>query len=129
MEPTTTHIVVLITTSSRQEAEAIGKVLVESKLAACVNISVGVTSLFRWQGAIEHQEEVLMLVKSRSDLLPSIIEVVKRLHSYAVPEVVALPIFAGSPDYLAWVNESLRRTPRGSPEVTSHGDPASPSLG
>jgi len=109
MEPTTTHIVVLITTISKQEAEAISKVLVESRLAACVNISVGVSSLFRWQGAIEHQEEVLMLVKSRSDLLPSIIEVVKRLHSYTVPEVVALPILAGSPDYLAWVDESLRR--------------------
>ena len=108
MESTTTYIVVLIATSSRQEAEAIGKVLVESRLAACVNISIGVTSLFRWQGAIEHQEEVLMLVKSRSDLLPSITEVVKRLHSYTVPEVVALPILAGSPDYLAWVNESLR---------------------
>lgn len=108
MEPTTTHIVVLITTSSGQEAEVIGKALVESRLAACVNISTGVRSLFWWQGAIEHQEEVLMLVKSRSDLLPSIIEIVRGLHSYTVPEVVALPILAGSPDYLAWVDESLR---------------------
>lgn len=111
MEPTMTYIVVLITTSSEQEAEAIGKALVESRLAACVNISTGVRSLFWWQGAIEHQEEVLMVVKSRSDLLPSVIEVVKRLHSYTVPEVVALPILAGSPDYLAWVDESLRSTP------------------
>jgi periplasmic divalent cation tolerance protein len=111
MEPTMTHIVVLITASSEQEAEAIGKVLVESRLAACVNISAGVRSLFRWQGAIEQQEEALMLVKSRSDLLPSMIDVVKSLHSYTVPEVVALPILAGSPDYLAWVDESLRQTP------------------
>ena len=111
MEPTTTHIVILITTISKQEAEAISQALVESRLAACVNISAGVRSIFRWQGAIEHQEEVLMLVKSRSDLLPSIIEVVKRLHSYTVPEVVALPILDGSPDYLAWVDESLRQTP------------------
>ena len=108
MEPPIVHIVVFITTSSRQEAEAIGQVLVESRLAACVNISAGVRSLFQWQGAIEHQEEVLMLAKSRSDLLPSIIEVVKRLHSYTVPEVVALPILAGSSDYLAWVDESLK---------------------
>lgn len=110
MESTPTHIVVLITASSGQEAEAIGKALVESRLAACVNISAGVCSLFWWQGAIERQEEVLMLVKSRSDLLPSVIEVVKGLHSYTVPEVVALPILAGSHDYLTWVDESLRST-------------------
>ncbi len=108
MEPAATHIIVLITTSSRQEAEAIGKTLIESRLAACVNIVAGVSSLFRWQGAIEHQEEVLMLVKSRTDCLPSIIEAVKRLHTYTVPELVALPILAGSPDYLAWIDESLR---------------------
>jgi periplasmic divalent cation tolerance protein len=111
MESTITHIVVLITTSSKQEAEVIGKALVESRLAACVNISVDVCSLFRWQGAIERQEEALMMVKSRSDLLPSIIEAVKGLHSYTVPEVVALPILAGSSDYLTWVDESLRQTP------------------
>ena len=111
MESTITHIVVLITASSRQEAETIGQALVQSRLAACVNISAGVSSLFWWQGAIERQEEALMLVKSRSDLLPSIIEIVKALHSYTVPEVVALSILAGSPDYLAWVDESLRQTP------------------
>ncbi|MDE2059023.1 MAG: divalent-cation tolerance protein CutA [candidate division NC10 bacterium] len=111
MESTPTHIVVLITASSRQEAEVIGKALVESRLAACVNISAGVYSLFWWQGAVERQEEVLMLVKSRRDLLSSIIEIVKGLHSYSVPEVVALPILAGSADYLAWVDESLQQTP------------------
>jgi periplasmic divalent cation tolerance protein len=111
LEPTSTYIVVFITTSSRQEAETIGKALIESRLAACVNIiSAGVSSLFWWQGAIERQDEMLMLVKSRSDLLPSIIELVKGLHSYAVPEVIALPIVAGSSDYLTWVDESLRQT-------------------
>ncbi|CBE69843.1 MAG: divalent-cation tolerance protein CutA [Candidatus Methylomirabilis oxygeniifera] len=109
MEPNSTHIVVFITTSSKQEAETIGKALIESRLAACVNIiSAGVHSLFWWQGVIERQDEMLMLVKSRSDLLPSIIELVKELHSYTVPEVIALPIVAGSPDYLTWVDESLR---------------------
>lgn len=106
IEPTR-HIIVLVTTSSQQEAATIGKALVESRLAACVNVLTGVDSLFRWQGLIEHQDEVLMLVKSRSDLLPSLIESIKRLHSYTVPEVVALPILAGSPDYLAWMDESL----------------------
>ncbi len=112
MEPKSRHIVVLITVSSRQEAETIGKALIESRLAACVNIiSAGVHSLFWWQGVIERQDEMLMLVKSRSDLLPSIIELVKELHSYTVPEVIALPIVAGSPDYLTWVDESLQQLP------------------
>lgn len=103
----TTHIVVLVTASSMKEAETIGRGLVENRLAACVNICTGVRSFFRWQGAIEEQEEVLMLVKSRSDLLPAILAAVKRLHSYTVPEVIALPVLAGSPDYLAWIDESV----------------------
>ena len=111
MESTTTHIVVVITTSSKQEAETIAGALVESRLAACVNIiSSGVCSLFWWQGAIERQDEVLMVVKSRSDLLPSVIEVVKGLHSYTVPEVIALPILGGSPDYLMWMDRSLQQS-------------------
>ena len=101
------HIVVLITTSSMAEAQAIGRALVEGRVAACVNIVPGLRSLFRWQGTIEEQEETLMLVKSRREYLPSILEIVKRLHSYTVPEVIALPILAGSSDYLAWIDESV----------------------
>jgi periplasmic divalent cation tolerance protein len=89
------------------EAQAIGRALVEERIAACVNIVPGLRSLFRWQGTIEEQEETLMLVKSRSDYLPSILDTVKRLHSYTVPEVIALPILAGSSDYLAWIDESI----------------------
>ena len=105
---TMSHIVVLVTATSMGEAEAIGRALVEGRMAACVNISAAVRSLFRWQEKIEEQEEVLLIVKSRRDLLPSIIEAVKRLHSYTVPEVIALPILDGSPDYLAWIDESVR---------------------
>jgi len=107
MDTRSSHIVVLITTSSTDEAQVIGRALVEGRLAACVNIAPGVRSLFRWQGKVEEQEEALMVVKSRSELLPSIIEAVKRLHSYTVPEVIALPILAGSQDYLAWIDESV----------------------
>ena len=107
MDEKTAHIVVLITTSSMAEAQAIGRALVEERIAACVNIVPGLRSLFRWQGTIEEQEETLMLVKSRSDYLPSILDTVKRLHSYTVPEVIALPILAGSSDYLAWIDESV----------------------
>ena len=107
MDQKSDHIVVLITTSSASEAQAIGRALVEGRLAACVNVTSGLRSLFRWQGKIEEQEEALMVEKSRSELLPSIIEAVKRLHSYTVPEVIALPIVAGSSDYLAWIDESV----------------------
>ncbi len=107
MDEKTGHIVVLITTSSMAEAQVIGRALVEERIAACVNIVPGLRSLFRWQGTIEEQEETLMLVKSRSEYLPSILDTVKRLHSYTVPEVIALPILGGSSDYLAWIDESV----------------------
>ena len=107
MDEKTGHIVVLITTRSMAEAQVIGRALVEGRVAACVNIVPGLRSLFRWQGTIEEQEETLMLVKSRGEYLPSILEIVKRLHSYTVPEVIALPILGGSSDYLAWINESV----------------------
>ena len=107
MDEKTGHIVVLITTISMAEAQVIGRALVEGRVAACVNIVPGLRSLFRWQGTIEEQEETLMLVKSRSEYLPSILDTVKRLHSYTVPEVIALPILAGSSDYLAWIDESV----------------------
>src|SRR3972149_649032 len=107
MDEKTAHIVVFITTSSMAEAQAIGRALVEERIAACVNIVPGLRSLFRWQGTIEEQEETLMLVKSRSEFLPSILDTVKRLHSYTVPEVIALPVLGGSSDYLAWIDESV----------------------
>jgi len=107
MEQRSAHVVVFITASSSDEARSIATALVERRLAACVNIAPGVRSLFRWQGKVEDQEEVLMVVKSRGDLLPSIIEAVKELHSYSVPEVIAIPILAGSPDYLHWLDESV----------------------
>jgi periplasmic divalent cation tolerance protein len=91
------------------EAQVIGRALVENRSAACVNIVPGLRSLFRWQGAIEDQEETLMLVKSRAERLPFIVETVKELHSYSVPEVIALPIIGGSSDYLAWIDESVVR--------------------
>jgi len=107
MEQSPAHVVVLITASSSHEARTIGKTLVERRLAACVNIAQGVRSIFRWKGEIEDQEEALMVVKSRADLLPSIIEAVRQVHSYTVPEVIAIPILAGSTDYLAWLDESV----------------------
>ncbi len=77
-------------------------------MAACANVLPGVRSIFRWEGKISDEREVLLLLKTRSDLFDRLAETVKRLHTYQVPEIVALPIEFGSPDYLAWIRESTR---------------------
>jgi periplasmic divalent cation tolerance protein len=100
------EIIVLITASSRDEAGSIGTALVDERLAACVNIVPEVRSLFFWDGRMQDEREVLLIVKSRLPLMDRLIARVKSLHSYTVPEVIALPIIAGSPDYLAWLQEA-----------------------
>jgi len=100
------HIVVFITTVDKKQAEAIASALVERSIAACVNIVEGIDSLFRWQGKVDRQKECLMIVKSRKALMPKLIKLVKSLHSYDVPEIIALPIIAGEKKYLEWLDES-----------------------
>lgn len=102
------EIVILITASSEKEAQAIAESLVEERLAACVNLVRGVESIFRWQGKISREQEVLMVVKTRGDLFVPLSARVRALHSYSVPEVIALPILEGSEDYLSWLRESTR---------------------
>jgi periplasmic divalent cation tolerance protein len=97
-------IVVLITTGSKEEAHKIAELLVNGKKAACVNIVPGVDSVFRWKGKIDSARESLLLVKTKKSLFPEIVELVKRMHSYEVPEIIALPIIGGSEDYLKWLN-------------------------
>jgi periplasmic divalent cation tolerance protein len=99
------YVIVLITTSSYDEAHKIADALVVQRKAACVNIVPKVNSLFRWKGKIEEAEESLMVVKTRAKLFPEVMDLVKSIHSYEVPEVIALPILQGNPDYLAWLNE------------------------
>jgi periplasmic divalent cation tolerance protein len=102
------YIVVLVTTPSKQEAENIAQSLLEAKLIACANIVGPVASHFHWAGKIEHAEEFLVLMKSRLDLFEQITEKVKKLHSYEVPEIIALPIVSGSKGYLNWLGNSLQ---------------------
>ena len=102
------YIVVLVTTSSKQEAENIVQQLLEQKLIACGNIVGPVTSHFHWQGKIDRAEEFLVLMKSRSDLFEKISDAVGKLHSYEVPEVLSLPLVAGSKGYLGWLGASLK---------------------
>ena len=97
------RVVVLITAGS-EEAHEIAKLLVKEKKAACVNIVPGMDSLFRWQGKIDLARESLLLVKTKASLLPEIIGLVKKIHSYAVPEIIALPIIDGSEDCLKWLD-------------------------
>jgi periplasmic divalent cation tolerance protein len=96
-------VVVLVTCPNRQVGETIGRTLVEERLAACANVIPGVTSIYRWQGKVCQDREVLLLIKTRRSRFAALTCRVQTLHSYAVPEIVALPLFAGSPPYLAWV--------------------------
>ena len=102
------YIVVLVTAKDYTEAETISRQLLAEKLIACANIVEDVKSLFWWKGKIDEAAEVLLTAKSRADLFPDLCAMVKKYHSYSVPEVVSLPITDGNPDYLKWIDESCR---------------------
>jgi len=101
------NIVILITCANKRQAERIAKHLVKQKLVACVNIVDKIKSIFWWQKRIDSADEVLLIAKSKKSSLNKVTRLGKSLHSYQVPEVIALPIVAGSRDYLNWLNESL----------------------
>jgi periplasmic divalent cation tolerance protein len=103
-------IVVLVTAASARQAGLIGRALVRAELAACVNIVPGIRSIFRWEGKVSEEREVLLIMKSRADLFGRLAAQVKRLHSYQVPEVIAFPIVYGTDDYLAWIEKSTRKS-------------------
>ena len=99
------YCLIYITTGDEAEARKIGRTLMEEKLVACVNFRP-IKSIFWWEGKIEEDEEVAILVKTRAELADRVIERVKELHSYEVPCIVSLPIEKGSPDFLQWIEES-----------------------
>ena len=97
-------IVVLITAPSLQAGQDIAHLLVESKLAACVNILPAVHSIYSWKGSIQSDEEVLLLAKSRAELFADrLLPAIKAAHPYQVPEIIALPVLMGLPAYLDWI--------------------------
>lgn len=102
-------VIVFITTASEDEASAIGRAVVSQRLAACTNILALKKSIFEWEGKICEESEFLMIVKSRLDLFEELSVVVKGLHSYKVPEIVAVPMITGSPEYLNWVMQNTRK--------------------
>jgi periplasmic divalent cation tolerance protein len=101
-------IVVLVTASSSEEAAQLAQAMVNERVAACVNIVPGLSSIYRWQGRVETADEVLLIVKTARHLLPAVTRLVQSLHSYTVPEVIALPIVGGAAPYLDWLAEQVR---------------------
>ncbi len=98
--------VVLVTTSAREEAEAIAQNLVESKLAACVSF-MPINSIYTWQGKVNKDEEWQLLIKTDLSKFESLAARIKELHSYEVPEIIALPLVAGFAPYLAWISQQV----------------------
>jgi periplasmic divalent cation tolerance protein len=101
-------MIVYITAPNRDEALTVAAALVEERLAACANMIEGMTSLFWWQGQVQRENEVSLILKTRADLLDAVKARVGELHSYAVPCVVAWPIADGNEDFLEWVREQTR---------------------
>lgn len=96
-------IMVFITAKDMEEAKSLSDGLIGSNLAACVNIVESVTSVFKWEGKVSKNKEVLCIAKSRSELFPQIEKKVKEIHSYEMPEIIAVPVVAGSKEYVEWV--------------------------
>jgi periplasmic divalent cation tolerance protein len=104
------HIVIFITASSKKEANKIAQHLLKNKLAACVNIIDKMESFFWWQGKIDKAKETLLIVKSHKSKFHRIVKLVKSIHSYEVPEIIALPVVSGEKRYLRWLNASIRKS-------------------
>ena len=99
-------LVVLVTCPTQRIARNLAQTLVERRLAACVNVIPGLTSIYRWEGKICRDPETLLLIKTQQMRLPALTRLVKALHPYSVPEVLALPVAGGSVTYLSWVHNS-----------------------
>ncbi len=102
------YTVLFITVSNTEEAQQIANLLLNHKKAACVNIVPRVSSLFWWQNNIDSAQESLLMVKTKTSLLDGIVTLVKQIHSYDVPEIIALPIVGGNQDYLDWIGKEVK---------------------
>ena len=101
-------VLVLSTVARREDAERIAGTLVEERLAACVNVVPGVASIYRWKGAVEREDELLLVIKSRAERMEDLAARLRALHPYEVPEMIILPIAGGHPPYLDWLARSVR---------------------
>ena len=102
------YIVLFITTTTTEEAQRISSMLLNQKKAACVNIVPKVSSLFWWQDKLDSAQESLLIVKTKTILLNEIVTLVREIHSYDIPEIIALPIAGGNQDYLDWIGKEVK---------------------
>jgi len=102
------RVLVLSTVARAEDAERIARALVERRLAACVNVVAAVSSVYRWRGKVESDEERLLLIKTRAERFEALLETLVALHPYELPEAIALPIEAGHQPYLDWLDESVK---------------------
>jgi periplasmic divalent cation tolerance protein len=103
--------IVLCTVPDTATGEILGRQLVEAGLAACVNLIPGLTSIYRWQGRLQQDAEVLMLIKTRHDRFGALSAALRQAHPYELPEIIAVPLSAGLPAYLDWLNQTLDPNP------------------
>lgn len=99
------YIVVFVTVASRKEAKQISRKILEKKLAACVNIISSISSQYWWKGKIDSSKEFLLIIKTKKELFSKLKDSIKKVHSYTVPEIIALPIVSGNVEYLNWIDE------------------------
>lgn len=108
--PTDDYIIVLTTCNSSEVASSIAEVLVSNKLAACVNIINNVESVYQWQGKIERDKEILLIIKTRQSLFSQLEQTIQENHDYELPEIIAVPIEAGEQKYLNWIQSATLAT-------------------
>jgi len=101
-------IVLFITTANTDEAQRIAKVLLNERKAACVNIVPRISSLFWWQDKLDSAQESLLIIKTKASVLNEIVRLVREIHSYDIPEIIALPIIGGNQDYLEWMGKEIK---------------------
>lgn len=101
-------IIIFVTASNSQEAEKVADILLAERKAACVNILSGVNSKFWWKGKIDSAEENLLIIKTRKSLFNEVVSRVKAVHSYEVPEIIAMPIISGNNEYLHWIKDEVK---------------------
>lgn len=100
---------VYMTAGSKEEARTVGEALIQSKLAACINIIENMNSIFMWQGKVEDDAEVVVIAKTTAERVPALIEKVKAVHSYDCPCIVCLPITDGNPEFLDWIGREVKQ--------------------
>lgn len=101
------EVVIFVTVAAEEEARGIAERLLNQRKVACVNVVPKVDSMFWWQGNIETEQEKLLIIKTKASLLPEVVRIVKEVHSYEVPEIIALPIIGGNEDYLKWIHSEV----------------------